>query len=358
MDETDLINVYDFEVAARGRLPTMAYDYYASGAQDEITLRANHAAYDRITLHYHVLRDVSHRDLSTTLLGQRVSMPILIAPTAFHGMAHAEGEVATARAAGAAGTIMVMSTLSNSSVEEVAAAAGGSLWFQLYVYRDRGATLDLIRRVEAAGFGALMLTVDAPILGRRERDVRNHFRLPAGLGVKNLAAAGMGDLPDVADSGLAAYFAAMLDQSLTWNDLEWLRSTTRLPILVKGIVRADDAARAVGCGVAGVVVSNHGGRQLDTAPATIDVLAEVVEAVAGRVEVLVDGGIRRGTDVLKAIALGARAAMVGRPVLWGLAVGGEAGVARVLDILRSELECAMALCGCPSVDAISRDLVR
>jgi 4-hydroxymandelate oxidase len=357
MDD-ELINVYDFERAAEGCLPRMAWDYFASGAQDEITLRANHAAYDRLSLHYHVLRDVRERDLTTTVLGQQVSMPILIGPTAFHGLAHAEAEVATVRAAGAAGTVMVMSTMSNSALEDVAAASGGPIWFQLYMYRDREATADLVRRVEAAGFTALMLTVDAPVLGRRERDVRNRFQLPEGLGVRNLTATGKSDLPRVADSGLAAYFAALLDPSIEWKDLDWLRSITTLPLLVKGIVRGDDAARAADAGVAGIVVSNHGGRQLDTAPATIDVLPEVVDAVGERVEVLVDGGIRRGTDVVKALALGARAVLLGRPILWGLAVGGEAGVSRVLELLRAELDGTLALCGCSSISDISADLVR
>lgn len=351
------VNLYDFEAAARGRLSTMAYDYYAGGANDEISLRENHAAYDRIPLRYRVLRDVSHRELATMVLGERVSMPVLVAPTAFHGLAHPEAEVATARAAGAAGTILVLSTLSNASVEEVARAASGPIWFQLYVYKDRGATVDLIRRVEAAGFSALMLTVDAPILGRRERDVRNHFHLPPGLSAKSMTAAGMGNLPEGAESGLAAYFESLLDPSLSWRDLEWLRSVTGLHILVKGIVRGDDALRAVECGAAGVVVSNHGGRQLDTAPATIDVLPEVVDAAGEKGEVLVDGGVRRGTDVVKAIALGARAVMVGRPILWGLAVQGEAGVLRVLEMLRAEVDTAMALCGCPSVRDIDRDLL-
>jgi 4-hydroxymandelate oxidase len=305
-----------------------------------------------------VLRDVSARDLSTTVLGQHVSMPVLVGPTAFHGLAHPDGETATARAAGRADTIMVMSTMSNTAVEDVAAAATGPLWFQLYMYRDRATTQELVRRVEAAGFRALMLTVDAPVLGRRERDVRNRFQLPDGLQVRNLTAAGMSDLPVVAESGLAAYFASLLDPSISWKDLDWLRSVTDLPLLVKGIVRGDDAARAVEAGVAGIVVSNHGGRQLDTAPATIDVLPEVVDAVGNRTEVLLDGGIRRGTDVVKALALGARAVLLGRPILWGLAVGGEVGVARVLELMRAELDGALALCGCPTIHDVSADLIR
>lgn len=359
--ETDLvepINVYDFEAVARERLPGATYDYFASGANDEITLRENHTAYDRLKLRYHVLVDVSQRDLMTTVLGQRISMPILVAPTAFQRLAHPEGELAMARAAGAAGTLMVLSTISNYSVEEVAAAATGPLWFQLYVFRDRAATENLIRRVEAAGYGALVLTVDAPILGRRERDARNGFQLPPGLPLDSLSRAQVGDLPKpVADSGLAAYFSALLDPSLTWKDVDWLRSFTRLPIVIKGIARGDDAREAVAHGASAVIVSNHGGRQLDTAPATIEVLPEVVDAVGGQMEVLIDGGIRRGTDVVKALALGGRAVLIGRPVVWGLAVDGEKGACRVLEMLRAELDGALALCGCPSIGAITRDLV-
>ena len=232
------------------------------------------------------------------------------------------------------------------------------MWFQLYVYNDREATRSLIQRAEAAGCSALVLTVDAQVWGRREQDVRNRFQLPPGLSVQNLMGARMEQFPqDVADSGLAAYVTSLFDTTLSWPDLSWLCAETRLPVLVKGVVHPDDARMAVEHGVAGVIVSNHGGRQLDTAPATVDALPGVVEAVDGRVEVFLDGGIRRGTDVLKALALGARAVAVGRPVLWGLVAGGEAGVTGVLDILRDELDLAMALCGCASVDAVSDDLL-
>lgn len=353
----DPINLYDFERLAEGRVGRAAWDYYASGAGDEITLAENEAAYRRISLHYRVLHDVSQRDLATTVLGHPVSMPVLIAPTSFHGLAHPDRELATVRAAGAAQTIMVLSTLANSALEDIARAATGPVWFQLYVYKDRGATAELVGRAEAAGFRAIVLTVDAPVLGRRERDMRNQFALPPGLAVQNLAPAGMADLPQSQGSGLAAYFASLLDASLSWKDLERLCSMTALPVLVKGVVRGDDAAQAVALGASGVIVSNHGGRQLDTAPATIDVLPEVVEAVAGRVEVLIDGGVRRGTDVIKALALGARAVMLGRPILWGLAVDGEGGVRRVLETIRAELDTALALCGCSSVAEVSRDLV-
>ncbi|HUJ61514.1 MAG TPA: alpha-hydroxy acid oxidase [Kofleriaceae bacterium] len=354
----EITNLYELEALARARLPAMAWDYYASGADDERCVRRNCDAFGAIALHYRVLVDVAERRLATSVLGQAVAMPILVAPTAFHKLAHRDGELASVRAAGDAGTVFVLSTLSTTAVEHVVAAATGPVWFQLYVYKDRGATEALVRRVEAAGCRALVLTVDAPLLGRRERDVRNRFALPAGMAIANLHAAGYDRLPPVAgESGLAAYVADLLDPALTWDAIGWLRSITRLPVLVKGIVRADDARRAVAAGASGIVVSNHGGRQLDAAPATIDVLGRIADAVAGGAELLLDGGVRRGSDVVKAIALGARAVLVGRPVLWGLAAGGRDGVAAALGVLRRELDLAMALCGCPDVAAITRDLV-
>lgn len=352
------IHLADYEAAAAELLPQMVYDYYAGGAHDEITLQENRAAFDRIQLRYRVLRDVSSRSLTTEVLGEEVSMPVLIAPTAFHQLATEEGEVATARAATRSGTIVTLSTLSTRAIEDVGAAADGRLWFQLYVYRDREATRELVARAEAAGAKALVLTVDAQIWGVRERDVRNRFQLPEGLQMVNLVSRGKGDFPDVDGSGLAAYVARTFDPSLSWKDLEWLCANTRLPVLIKGVVRGDDAAQALEHGVAGVVVSNHGGRQLDTSPAPISVLEEVVQAMGGRGTVLVDGGVRRGTDVVKALALGAHAVLIGRPVLWGLATGGEEGVTRVLQHLRAELDLAMALCGAASVAELTRDLVR
>jgi 4-hydroxymandelate oxidase len=353
------LNTRELEQLAREKLPTVAFDYYASGAHDEHTLRDNVAAWARVPLHYRVLVDVSARDTSTTVLGANVAMPILVAPTAFHKLACPEGELATARAASRAGTVMILSSLSNTRVEEVCAAAMGPVWFQLYVYRDRGATAALVARAEAAGARALVLTVDAPLLGRRERDVRNRFHLPPGLAVENMTAEGHGavDLQQ-AESGLAAYVAAKLDPSLGWKDVAWLRSITRLPVLVKGLVRPDDACRAIDHGASGVVVSNHGGRQLDGSPATASVLGAIADAVNGRIEVLVDGGVRRGADVLRALALGARAVLVGRPILWGLAVAGEEGAFGVLDTMREELDQAMALAGCARVSDVTRELVR
>jgi len=312
------LNLRELEQLARERLSPLAYDYYASGAHDERTLHDNVAAWSRVQLHYRVLAGVGERDTATTVLGCPVTAPVLIAPTAFHKLACAAGELATARAAGRAGTVMILSSLSNTRVEEVCAAATGPIWFQLYVYRDRGATAALVARAEAAGARALVLTVDAPLLGRRERDVRNRFHLPPGLRVENMTAAGHGDVDEPeAESGLASYVAAKLDPGLQWKDVSWLRSLTRLPVLVKGLVRPDDARRAVDHGASAVVVSNHGGRQLDGAPATAEVLGPVADAVQGRIEVLVDGGIRRGTDVLRALCLGARTCWSGGPCSGG-----------------------------------------
>jgi 4-hydroxymandelate oxidase len=351
-------SLLELEEMAREKLDRLAFDYFAGGAHDERTLRENVAAYARIPIHHRVLVDVSRRSAETTVLGGRVSMPVLIAPTAFHRLAHADGEVATVRAAGAQGTVMILSSLSNTPVEEVVREASGAVWFQLYVYRDRAATEAVVARADAAGCRALVLTVDAPLIGMRERDVRNRFALPPGLSVANMLPAGYGAIAArPGESGLAAYIAEMLDPSITWKDIAWLRSLTKLPLVLKGIVRADDARRATDAGVDAIVVSNHGGRQLDTSPATIDVLPQVVDAVGGRCEVLVDGGVRRGTDVLKALALGARAVLLGRPVLWGLALDGRAGVEHVLGILRREIDLAMALAGCATVADVTRDLV-
>jgi len=354
----DPVNLVEFEQAARERLAREAYDYYAGGANDEITLRRNRDAWSEIALHYPVLRDVSSRDTSTAILGEKISFPVMVAPTAFHRMACAEGECAAARAAGRAGTVMVVSTLSTTTIEDIAAAATGPLWFQLYVYKDRGATTALIQRAESAGCRALVLTVDAQVWGRREADVRNNFKLPDGLTVANLADYAKEMFPaGIPGSGLAAYVSQMLDPTLNWKDLAWLRGQTKLPILLKGIVRADDAKLAVEHGAAGVIVSNHGGRQLDTAPATIEALPRVVDAVGGKIPVLIDGGVRRGTDVVKALALGAQAALIGRPVLWGLAANGEEGAYRVLELLKAEFDLAMALCGARTIREIDKSLV-
>lgn len=352
------INIDDLERSARETVEAMVYDYYASGAHDEITARENRAAFERLALLPRVLIDVATRDLSTELFGVRYAAPMLIAPMAMQRLAHPEGEVATARAAARAGIGMVVSTVSTTPIEEVQAVLPSPLWFQLYVYPDKGLTRRLVERAERAGAQALVLTVDTPVLGRRERDVRNEFRLPPGLALAHEMPGHSQVLPHVAvESGLAVHAAGMLNPSLTWNDVDWLRSITRMPVLLKGILRAGDARRAVEHGASGIIVSNHGGRQLDTAMPTIAALSAVTNAVAGRIPVLLDGGIRRGTDILKALALGASAVLVGRAALWGLCCGGESGVYHALSILRSELDLAMALCGARTVGEITPDLV-
>jgi len=368
-----LLNVADYARAARSKLSTDIFDYYEGGALDEITLRENAAGWERLKLYYRVLAGVGTRIMSATVLGQPISMPIAIAPTAFHKLACLEGEVATANAAKAAGTLFILSSLSNTAMEEVFAHAASPRWFQLYIYKDREITRSLVQRAEAAGAEAIVLTVDAPGLGTRERDMRNRFTLQNGLAVENLVPLGKGDLPRVANvtldsvapaahavggSGLAAYVRENFKQDLGFDDLGWLCGSTRLPVIVKGVCRGDDARRSAEQGAKAVVVSNHGGRQLDTAPATCEVLPDVVDAAGDLCEVYVDGGIRRGSDVLKAIALGARAVLVGRPILWGLCVAGENGALRVLEILKRELDEAMLLCGCTKLSEITASLLK
>lgn len=341
------INLREYEARAQGCMDPAAWDYFCGGSDDEITLRENCAAFQRIRLRPRVLVDVSTIDMRTTVLGNPVSMPILVAPTAFHGLAHAEGECLTAQAAGEVGTLMGVSTFAHRSLEEIAQAASGPLWLQLYMYRDLDTTSELVRRAQAAGYHAIALTVDTPRLGNRERDLRHSLEAATAAYVANLRS-----IEVIESSYLPKPFVP------TWETVEWLRSLTSLPILLKGILTAEDALLAVEHGVQGIIVSNHGGRQLDTALATIEALPEVVDAVSGRCEVYIDGGVRRGTDVLKALARGARAVMVGRPVLWGLAVNGKAGARHVLELLRSELELAMVLCGCPTLAHVNRSLVK
>jgi 4-hydroxymandelate oxidase len=352
-----LINVADYARAARRTLPKDVLDYYEGGALDEITLRENTAGWERLKFYYRVLASVGKRDLTTTVLGQTISMPMAVAPTAFHKLACEPGEVAAAKAAKAAGTLFILSSLSNTAMESVFAHAASPRWFQLYIYKDREITLELVKRAEAAGAEAIVLTVDAPGLGTRERDARNRFRLPDGVAVENLAPLGKGNFPEVKGSGLAAYVRANFKEDLGFDDLDWLCRSTRLPVVVKGVCRGDDARRAVEHGAKALVVSNHGGRQLDTAPATCEALPRVVDALGDLCEIYVDGGIRRGSDVLKAIALGARAVLVGRPILWGLCVAGEQGATNVLEILRRELDEAMLLCGCTKLSDVGRWLL-
>jgi isopentenyl diphosphate isomerase/L-lactate dehydrogenase-like FMN-dependent dehydrogenase len=330
------VNVWDYERLAEEQLDANARAYFAGGAGDEVTLRENVAAFERRKLRPRVLVDVGGVTTATTVLATAVSMPVLIAPLALQRMAHPEGELATARAAAAAGTIMCLSTAATARPAEVAAAAPAApRWFQVYVFEDRAITEDLVSEACDAGYAALVLTVDAPFLGRRERDIRIDFRIPEGVTPS-------GDI-----------FGEGFDTALSWRDLEWL-SGYGLPVVVKGILTAEDARLACEHGAAAVVVSNHGGRQLDGVQASVDALEEVVEAVDGRIEVLVDGGVRRGTDVLKALGLGARAVLIGRAMVWGLAANGEAGVVDVLRLLRDEIQLGLALLGCRSPADVSR----
>jgi len=344
----DVFTLADFERLAQVSLSPDVFDYYAGGSWDEHTMRENEAAFARRTLRPRMLVDVSHVDTTTTLLGAPVSLPIGFAPTALQGLAHPEGEVVPARVAGREGMIYMLSTFANRSLETVASVGRGVRWFQLYVQRDRGRSVELVSRAAEAGYTALVLTIDLPMPGYRIRELRRPVR-------------DAGPLGNILDTGLggAALDPVVLDNdaSLTWADLAWIRSLADLPLVVKGILGPDDARLAVEHGAAAVVVSNHGGRQLDRVPATIDVLEAVVEAVAGRAEVYLDGGVRRGTDVVTALALGAHAVFIGRPFLYALAAAGEAGVGRAVEILRAETTTAMALLGCPSVASITRDRV-
>jgi 4-hydroxymandelate oxidase len=343
-------NVADYERMARESLSAGAYGYFAGGSGDEQTLRENVAAYSRWRLRPRALVDVSDPTTATSVLGTEISMPLLVAPVAFQRMAHPDGEPGMARAAAAAGTIMVLSTLATATPAEVALAAPDApRWFQLYCFRDRGVTRALIDQAEEAGCTAIALTVDAPRLGRRERDLRTGFVIPADVTVPSFAAAA-----GRATAGTPADMFALMDPSVGWDDLEELASGSSLPIVVKGILTAEDAALACEHGAAGVVVSNHGGRQLDGAAATIEALPEVVDAVEGRLEVLIDGGIRRGADVVKALALGARAVLAGRAPLWGLAARGEQGAREVLELLREEIELTQVLVGCASPADVGR----
>ncbi|TYI64496.1 hypothetical protein E1A91_D09G093400v1 [Gossypium mustelinum] len=352
-----ITNVSEYEVIAKEKLPKMVYDYYASGAEDQWTLKENRNAFSRILFRPRILIDVSKIDMMTTILGFRISMPIMVAPTGMQKMAHPEGECATARAASDAGTIMILSSYANSSVEEVASTGSGIRFFQLYVHKDRNLVAQLVRRAERAGFKAIALTADTPRLGRREADIKNRFTLPPYLTLKNFEGLDLGKIDKTDDSGLASYVANQIDQSLSWKDVKWLQTITSLPILVKGVLTAEDTKLAIEAGAAGIIVSNHGARQLDYVPATIMALEEVVKAAQGKVPVFLDGGVRRGTDVFKALALGASGIFIGRPVVFALAVDGEAGVPKVLQMLHDELELTMALSGCRSLKEITRNHV-
>lgn len=359
MLDTHPINIADFQRLARSRTTAATWDFIEGGSEDERTLTANRDAFTRWVLRPQVLAGLSRCDLSVDLLGSRLESPLLVAPMAYQGLAHPDAELATARGVKESRSLMVASSMSNRSLEDIAKALDGPRWFQLYVMRDRELTLALVHRAEEAGYHALVVTVDVPLFGRRERDLRNGFCLPGHLKAGNLPSTSSTPMYDgrAQQSAIAVHANAALEPKLSWHTLSWLQGQTRLPIILKGILTREAALRSVDAGVAGIIVSNHGGRQLDGVPASLDALPEVVDAVGSRCLVLLDGGIRRGTDALKARALGAKAVLVGRPILWGLLAMGAAGVSGVLELLRCEIEHAMLLSGQPSWEEIDASLV-
>jgi 4-hydroxymandelate oxidase len=347
------LTISDFERRAAEVMPAGAHGYFAGGAGDEITLRDNVAAWRRLALRPRVMVDCTARDPSTTVLGRAHAHPLIVAPTAFQALASAEAEAATARGAAATDTVFCLSTLSSTGVEELAERAPDARrWFQLYVFKDRAVTREIVAAAVEHGYEALVLTVDLPVFGARERDLRSGFELGEDTAMPNVRAAGARGTLRLQE------LAALLDPSLTWDDVGRFAADSGLPVLVKGVLTPEDARRAVNSGASGIVVSNHGGRQLDTVLSGADALPAVVEEVGDELDVLVDGGIRRGTDVLKALALGARAVLLGRPVLWGLAVGGEQGVRRVLRLLLAEIDNALALAGAPRAAELDRSWVQ
>ena len=373
------VNVADLRRIARRRLPRGVFDYIDGGAEDERTLAANSAAYARIGFRPRVLRDVSAVDPATTLLGRPLPMPLVLAPTGFTRIADPQGELAVARAAARAGLPYTLSTLSTRSIEEVAAVSAGSKWFQVYVWRDRGLVKEMVDRAAGAGYEALMLTVDTAVFGRRERDVRRGFTLPPKIGLRtlfdgavhtgwtwqfvrsepikfaNVSGLEVGDGSDAVT--LADYINAQFDPSLSWTDVEWLRSIWNGPIVVKGVQTVEDASIASQLGIDAIALSNHGGRQLDGAPATVELVAPVREAVGDALQIICDGGVRRGSDIVKAVALGANACMAGRAYLYGLGAAGERGVDHVLAMLDADVRRTMALIGARSIADLDRDLV-
>jgi L-lactate dehydrogenase (cytochrome) len=373
------VSVADLRRIARRRLPRGVFDYIDGGAEDELAMAANSAAYRRLTFRPRVLRDMSEVDTTSTLLGKPIPFPLVLAPTGFSRIADPAGELAVARAADRAGIPYTLSTLGTRSIEEVASVASGRLWFQLYVFKDRGLVGDMIDRAAAAGYEALCVTVDTAMLGKRERDVRRGFTLPPKLGLStifdgivhpgwtwkfvtsepitfaNVAGQPVGDGTEAVS--LAEYFSTGLDSGLDWDDISWIRDRWRGPIVIKGIQSVADAVIAADRGIDAIALSNHGGRQLDSAPAPLDLLPEVADAVAGRIEIICDGGVRRGSDIVKAIALGASACMAGRAYLYGLSAAGEAGVDHVLALLASDMRRTMALIGCATVKELDREYV-
>ncbi len=372
------INIADMRRLARRALPRPVFDFTDGGAEDEWTLRRNESAFDDIQLLPQPLRGSATRDLSVELFGRTLSMPVMIGPTGLAGLVWPDGELGSARAATAAGTAYCLSHGSVCTIEELAATRAAPRWMMVFVYRDRGLTREFVERAQATQYDALVLTIDNQLTGNRERDIRNGFTIPPALGPRELAAMAIklpwlyrmrghlkrvdmsnyrrpGETAELTRSSVR--LASMLDPSLSWRDVDEVRKVWKGPLILKGVLHPEEARRASEHGVDGIIVSNHGGRQLDGAASGIEALPAVVEAVAGRMPVLVDGGVRRGADVVKALALGASACLIARPQLWGLAVAGEAGVARVLEIFRSEIDRVMGFCGVTKVSEIGPDLI-
>ena len=347
-----IASLNDFEILAKARLAATAYDFVAGGVGDEVTLRANLQAWNAIRVKPTALVDVSQINIGVELLGNRMKHPVLLAPTSYHRLCHPDGELATVKGAAQSSTTMIVSSFANTRVEDINSAAPATTWYQLYIPRDRGFARTMIETAEAAGCKALCLTLDQPARGYRDRDIRNGFALPPGLERPNYR--GLGSTNDIP---LGDVYHAVQDPSFVWRDLEWLRATAKVPVVAKGVMTPDDAELAVKAGVAAIIVSNHGGRSVDTVPATAEVLGSIVERVAGRVPLLVDGGIRRGTDIIKALALGATAVLIGRPYLYALATAGAAGVAKSVEILTLELKMAMALLGKTTISSIDRKVI-
>ena len=348
------INLFDYEALAYERLPKEEVDFIEGGTADEITLRRTREAFDSILLRPRMLVDISKMDMRTTVLGHPIEFPVMLDPAGWHGRAHPDAELATARAAGSMGTAMILSSGSTYTLEEVGRAATGPIWFQQFLFQDKGMTKAMAQRAEEAGYSAICVTLDSTIRAKRERNIRNVYQNPTS---PNFADLELQESSYTLSTDAPRGVNDLIDKSATWPYMDWMAANISLPVLVKGIMTGEDARQCVDHGVKALIVSNHGARQLDTTFATIEVLPEVVEAVQGRIEVYLDGGIRRGTDVLKALALGARAVLIGRPMFWGLAVDGEAGMRSVLEILRDELHMAMGMCGCPTIDSIDINLV-
>jgi L-lactate dehydrogenase (cytochrome) len=375
-----IVNIEDLRIRAHRRLPRAVFDYIDGAAEDEVTARENRAAFERLQLRPRVLVNVDRIDQSTSLFGQRLDCPIILAPTGLCGMAAVRGELLAARAATRAGTLFTLATLSAVSIEDLMRQVPGPHWFQLYVYRDKTLTNSLVERAQAAGYKALVVTVDVPVLGMRERDKRNGAQIPPRLTLRNALDSTRHlpwllhtlrdpwiDFVNLRDErttasrrafALSSYINAEFDPAFDWEGLAAIRRRWTGPLLLKGVMSGEDARRAVESGVDGIVVSNHGGRQLDGLPATLDVLPEVVEAIAAKAEVILDGGIRRGSDIVKAVALGARACMIGRPYLYGLGAGGRLGAELAIRILRADIARTLALLGRPSLDKVDRSVLR